>query len=140
MIHLDRSNGKYASIAIIPLGKSVNGYLVVKVGQRIDATHVTDITEFPDLPALPLSAAKNKLQELATGQSSPASNSFQIDWHVDDVEVQRLSGASYVRAATSKEAKQVLTRHLQEQLPHATSISVGRAMQKVAPREDMYIN
>src|SRR6266852_2719388 len=34
MIHLDRSNGKYASIAIIPLGKSVNGYLVVKVGQR----------------------------------------------------------------------------------------------------------
>lgn len=114
MIHLDRSNGNYADLAIIPLGTSVNGYLVVKVGQRIDAKHVTDITEFPDLPALPLSAAKNKLQELAAEQSSPAPEQQEQQAYKYRV------GAKVRFADSGVDPLRVLKRTMRDELPEYT--------------------
>ena len=65
--------------------------------------------------------------------------SFLIDWHVDDIEVQCIAGADYVKGKNSREAKQTLLAHLQARCPQAT-IKVGRASRKDAPDNELYIN
>ena len=65
--------------------------------------------------------------------------SFLIDWHIDDIEVQCIAGADYVKGKTSKEAKQTLLSSLQARCPQAT-IKIGRASRKTAPDDDLYIN
>lgn len=65
--------------------------------------------------------------------------SFLIDWRIDDIEVQCLMGADYVRDKTSKLAKQTLLDHLQAKCPQAT-IKIGRASRRTAPDDDLYIS
>lgn len=65
--------------------------------------------------------------------------SFLIDWRIDDVEVQCIAGADYVKGKNSREAKQTLLTHLQVRCPQAT-VKVGRASRRTAPDDDLYIN
>ncbi len=65
--------------------------------------------------------------------------SFQIVWSLDDVEVHHFSGSDYVRAATSKKAKDALEAHLRAKCPHAVRIEIGRAIQRQAPTPSLYI-
>ena len=71
LVYVDQSHGRYPDLALIRIGKtSANGYLIVRVRQRLDDGHVADITEYDAaLPAMPLAAAKKKLEEhVATGK------------------------------------------------------------------------